>query len=305
MSKQQSSWFDTRAVLASGSAGVLLLFSGCASISDGMRVAAGTVTALPVDLPLAQDAARATQAGADLVYHESGPLQEYQLGRGVTASLLGAYRPVAPQDPVSHYVGRVGAVVAAGSNSPYPYNGYRFIVVETPEINAFAAPGGFIVVTTGMLRFLRGEDELAVILGHEVGHVELQHAIRDVGRENLVTFLDASKNLALEQQDPQAVELLNRLTGEMTGKIRQGYSVDFEAAADRRAMAICGRAGYDGAALPVILERFKAKTGTYGGANYPQQRSDLARQFLRTLGGGVAPASPARTARYRRAIAGL
>lgn len=304
MSKQRLSWLGAVAVLAGGSAGVLLWFSGCASISDGMQLAAGSMTSLPVDLPLVRHAARATQAGAKLVYHESGPLQEYQLGRGVTASLLGAYRPVAAQAPVSQYVNRVGAVMAAGSNAPYPYNGYRFIVVETAEINAFAAPGGFIVVTTGMLRFLRSEDELAVILGHEVGHVELQHAIRDVGRENLTTFLDASKDLALEQQDPQAVQLLNRLTGEMTGKIRQGYSVEFEAAADRRAMAICGRAGYDGAALPVILERFKAKTGTYGGANYPQQRSDLARKFLRTLAVET-PASPTRTARYQRAIAGL
>ncbi|MFA5203477.1 MAG: M48 family metalloprotease [Lentisphaeria bacterium] len=300
---KQRSWLGGAAVVAGAGACLLPLLSGCASLSDGMRAAAGAAGSLPVDLPLVQDAARATQAGANLVYHETGPLQEYQLGRGVTANLLGAYRPVAPREPVSRYVARVGAVVAAGSDSPYPYNGYRFIVVDTPEINAFAAPGGFIVVTTGMLRFLRSEDELAVILGHEVGHVELQHAIRDVGRENWVTFLDASKNLALEQQDPQAVALLNRLTGEMAGKIRQGYSVDFEAAADRRAMAICGRAGYDGAALPVILERFKAKTGTYGGANYPQQRGDLARQYLQTLG-GMEPASPARTARYQLATAG-
>jgi len=81
--------------------------------------------------------------------------------------------------PAARYLRNVGTVPAlaaaelhGGDDRPYPLKGYRFIVVDTPEVNAVGMPGGFIAVTAGALRSLQGEGELAAVLAHEVAHVQ-------------------------------------------------------------------------------------------------------------------------------------
>ncbi|NIN35007.1 MAG: M48 family metalloprotease, partial [Gammaproteobacteria bacterium] len=74
------------------------------------------------------------------------------------------------------YVQYVGEKVAAASHRPDLE--YSFTVLDSPEVNAFALPGGFIYITRGLMAYLNTEGELAAVLGHEIGHVTARHAAR-------------------------------------------------------------------------------------------------------------------------------
>lgn len=246
-------------------------------------------------------------------FSEMGPLQQYQLGYEVAARILGAYPAVEPGHPAAQYLDRVGSTVALASNNPYPYNRrYVFILLDSAEINAFATPGGFVFVTTGMLKFVTSEEELAAILGHEVAHVELQHGIQSVGKENSIKLALAVKDVTATESgvgqvvaDPKAMELVDQLAGQMMENIRAGYNVEMESAADRRSVAISKALGYDPLALARLLARFKQATHTYGGAKYPENREALARARAASLSGAAFRPNPARNQRFAQAASAL
>lgn len=249
------------------------------------------------------------------VFSEMGPVQQYELGREVAARLLGAYKAVPASHPAAQYLARVGSTVALASNNPYPYNDYLFILLDSSEINAFATPGGFVFVTTGMLGFLQNEEELAAILGHEVAHVELQHGIQAVGKENSIKLAMAIKDVAVDESNlagsgkpgsPEALKLMDELSGKMMNSIRTGYNVKMESAADSRSIAISQSLGYDPLALAGLLGRFKQATHSYGGANYPAEREALARACAQSLGAAASsPAHPVRNQRFVQAVGTL
>ena len=231
------------------------------------------------------------RAGSNLLYNEVGPFQEYLLGRAVSARLLGKYKLVDTASIASIYLRQVGEIVARGSCAPWPYEGYRFALIEGDEPNAFAAPGGFVFVTTGMLHFLQSEDELAAILGHEIAHVELRHGMKTVHQNKVFGLFNAVASMATggngnQMLQRRAKEQLNKVMEKMVGKIRQGYSRDIEGQADERAIEISAMLGYDTLSLYRLLERFKRLKGSYGGANYPQQRGEDAIDVQREVDPG-------------------
>jgi predicted Zn-dependent protease len=108
--------------------------------------------------------------------------QEIEMGNQMLASAratLGVY----PDSGLQRYVRSIGSGLAASSERPgLPW---VFEVVEDPEVNAFAAPGGKIFVTRGILAYFGSEAELAGVLGHEIGHVTARHSARQMTREQL------------------------------------------------------------------------------------------------------------------------
>lgn len=107
---------------------------------------------------------------------------------------------------------------------------YRVRLLEHPAINAFAVPGGFIFVTTGMMDFLQTEAEVAAVLGHEMAHVELRHCI-----ERYQYALKA------RQTGVPGIEEMAQLG---TTLMLQGYQDEQEAEADRWGMQLAARAKY-------------------------------------------------------------
>jgi predicted Zn-dependent protease len=95
--------------------------------------------------------------------------EEFYLGRAVAAEILARY-PLRAEDDLSAYIRRVGRAVAAYSPRPETYQGYRFAILEDAQPNAFAAPGGFVFLTTGLLALVANEEQLAAVLAHEVAH---------------------------------------------------------------------------------------------------------------------------------------
>ena len=162
------------------------------------------------------------------------------------------------EDPeVETYLQGLGQrVVAHSDGGP---ERFTFFVVQDPRINAFAAPGGLILVTRGLLKCCQNEDELAAVLAHEIGHVEKQHGLRAIktGRLNsalTILAVEAGKNLAGEQlaEVTQAFdESINDITGTL---MNSGYSRKLEYEADAAAVAILKQSGYQPGALAAMLE---------------------------------------------------
>jgi beta-barrel assembly-enhancing protease len=222
---------------------------------------------------------------------EMGPVEEYFIGRKIAAMVIDEYPPVENKEELVKYVNNVGATVALGSTAPYLFHPYIFIVGESEQINAFAAPGGIVIITTGMLNFLKNEDELAVILGHEIAHVELQHGIKSVGSEKVIKLLNGLGNFAVGQAGGSGLQkiaiekLAAYVMDTLLDNMRNGYGIEIESEADTRGMELAYEAGYHAPVMVNLIKRFKETTGSYGGASYPEKRAHLADAHVKNLEG--------------------
>lgn len=177
--------------------------------------------------------------------------QEIAIGQTVTGNLLGA-APLLQNTVVQHYVNQVGRWVAAQSERPaLPWT---FAVLDVPEINAFAAPGGYIAITRGLLQKTQSEAELAAVLAHEIAHVLQKHhlrAIRKAAGANLAADLIS---LGIEKQKGGDPVLLRLAATGTEIYVRGGLDKADEFEADRMAVVLAARAGYDPYGMPAILQ---------------------------------------------------
>jgi predicted Zn-dependent protease len=188
--------------------------------------------------------------------------QEYYLGRAVSANILGTYQPVTTNG-VMRYVNQVGMTIASVSDVPETFGGYHFAVVESDEVNAFAAPGGFIYVSTGFVRRLPDEDALAAVLAHEVAHVNLKHGVSAISNAKLFSALGELTKQGVSIAGSHAstpvdlTALTNTLAESVTGVtdklLRSGFDRSQEYQADLYAARLLERAGYDPNALVRVL----------------------------------------------------
>jgi predicted Zn-dependent protease len=109
--------------------------------------------------------------------------QELAMGKETHEEILGEFAVYDEKPELNAMVERIGMKIAAGS--PRPNLPWTFTLLDTPMVNAFAAPGGYIYVTRGILERLNSEDELAGVIGHEVAHVAARHTANSVSRATL------------------------------------------------------------------------------------------------------------------------
>ncbi len=172
--------------------------------------------------------------------------EEVAIGRQLTGSLLGA-APLVDDDRLQEYVGSVGRWVA--SQSERPGLTWHFGVVESDDINAFAAPGGFILVTHGLYRMLQSESELAGVLAHEIAHVAKKHHLEILQQTQLVDM--GGKMLAKPFADSEYVQ---EMIGDGAEMFSRSLDRNAEYEADRVAVVLAARAGYDPFGLPTVLQ---------------------------------------------------
>src|SRR6185503_10521873 len=120
-------------------------------------------------------------------FDDLDPSEEHYIGRSVAAEILAMPQyPLAEDEAQLAYVERVGLGLAATNDDVRrPFLDYRFGILETDEVNAFACPGGLILVSRGLLAKTHGEDELAAVLAHEIAHVTLRHGVAAIQQANL------------------------------------------------------------------------------------------------------------------------
>lgn len=185
--------------------------------------------------------------------------EEAAIGKEVVAATLGSYPPI--RNPgLQHRLNQVGVWIALQSSRPeLPW---RFAAVESETINAFAAPGGTILVTRGMLNHVTNEAELACVLGHEIGHVTRRHHIAVLQKSLLVSA--GASALGATARTGGSEEYRKLLIGESKEIFTRRLDRGAEREADEDGILLAARAGYDPAACLNFMQRLaslKADTG--------------------------------------------
>lgn len=173
--------------------------------------------------------------------------EEIAIGRQIAGNLLGA-APLVKDAGLQKYVNQVGAWVA--SQSERPDLPWHFGVIESEDVNAFAAPGGYIFVTKGLYRMLESEADLAGVLGHEIGHVIRKHHLKLLQQSKLVDL--GGKALSKQVGGNDKVQ---QLIGSGAEIVARGLDKDAEFEADRLGVVLATRAGYDAYGLPGVLQQ--------------------------------------------------
>lgn len=183
---------------------------------------------------------------------EIGEQEEIDIGRDVTARLLGA-APLIANDGVQRYVNHVGRWLA--SQTERPDLPWQFGVLEAPQLNAFATPGGNVFITRGMLERMRSEAELAGVLAHEIAHVLRKHHLKAIQKGAQTALAGEALSQALANRSGANREKLIALGSEV---FTRGLDKGDELEADRLGVAIAARGGYDAYGLPAVLQTLQA-----------------------------------------------
>ncbi len=169
--------------------------------------------------------------------------EEVNIGRNVMSGLLGA-APLVEHEGLQHYVNKVGRWIALQSKRPkLPWT---FGVINSQNINAFAAPGGYIAITLGLYQLFENEDQLAAVLAHEISHVIEKHHLEAIQKSTQRELLGA---LAVKATDKKHRDKMQKLVNAGVQIYARGLDKKFEFGADRRGIVLAARAGYDPYAL--------------------------------------------------------
>jgi predicted Zn-dependent protease len=246
--------------------------------------------------------------------------QEYYVGRGVAANAI-AESPLGSNEPLEKYVSLVGYCVALESDRPETFKGYQFGVLQSDSINAFAAPGGFVFVTTGALKAMQNEDELAGVLAHEIAHVNLRHPEESANRASqkagAMDLLGGVAKLGIMigmRDDPgkrdtllKLADAFGKVLDDLAQEIVNGYGRESELQADTVAVDLLSRqaVGYDPNALKAFVARLPKKDrGAW--STHPELEGRVQNIENEMQKRGVrAVTDPARTKRFQEATAAL
>ena len=185
---------------------------------------------------------------------------------------------------IQTYIDEIGRRLAV--HAPRQDVAYVFKVIDSPDaINAFALPGGFLYLYTGLLKACDNEAELASVMAHEIAHVAARHHGESITRQYGMHILS---QLILGDNPRVAAQVATDVLG--TG-IMARYSRENEREADRLGMHLLARAGYNPEAMSAFMEKLVAQEAQRGGrmlplfASHPPSRerldtlSALARQY--------------------------
>jgi predicted Zn-dependent protease len=204
------------------------------------------ISLLLASLNLVGCATNPVTGDSDLVFMSED--EEIAIGRKTHQEIIDHYG-VYDDQALNDYVQRVGRKLAQVSHRNNLI--YRFTVLDSPEVNAFALPGGYIYITRGLLVYLNSEAQLAAVLGHEIGHVTARHAVRQHSAAMTTGILGAV--IAAATDIPAAGDLTN-VAG--TALVR-GYGRSHELEADRLGSEYLARAGYDPNAMLDVIRVLK------------------------------------------------
>lgn len=202
------------------------------------------------------------------------PREEREIGQAFFWRLQQSTELV--EDPeVNTYIRSLGYRLA--SNSDEPALNYTFFVVPDGAINAFAAPGGFIGINSGLLLAAETEDELASVMAHEISHITQRHILRSFERHKRMTIPRTAAMIAaalLGAADPRAGQAA--MMAVQAGDIQSmlDYTRAHEREADNLGMQTLVASGFNASAMPSFFEKLQQAGRYYGG--------DAVPEFLRT-----------------------
>jgi predicted Zn-dependent protease len=239
-----------------------------------LRAVALTVATTLTMPPLAVAPARAQsnelpslgEAGGD----DLSPANERKLGESVMREVV--TDPTYLPDPdTTEYLNKLGYQLVAASNARHM--DFNFFCIRDPMINAFALPGGFIGVHSGLVLIAQTESELAAVIGHEIGHVEQRHIARMLAKQRESTALAIGALLlallAARSNSSSAGDLTQAaILGGQAAAIQSqlNFSREAEREADRVGFQTLAGAGFDVTAMATFFGRMQQSTRIYESA---------------------------------------
>lgn len=228
------------------------------------------------------------------------PEKEREIGFGIAATVAGRYH-VVDDAGLTRYVNLVGLTVAEQSARPGEV-AFHFGVLDTDEVNAFAAPGGYVFVTRGALARMESESELAGVLGHEVAHVDETHVLDEIRRSSVFASVRDEAQLS-----GAILDQLSELGGTL---LFTGLSREDELEADSLGILYAAASGYRPEGLARFLERLEEGASTANvrewTATHPPDSERVAALRRQMSAAGIDPESGQELApRFREATAGV
>ena len=188
--------------------------------------------------------------------------------------------PIVTDKKITDYVNKVGQNIARHSDEPDEK--YTFTVLDSPDINAFATPGGYVYINRGLLAYMNSESQLAAVLGHEVAHITAEHAASQQIAQTGSSIVAGILAILTRSAD------VGEATAQWGAASVKGYGRDMELEADALGNKFLHRAGYNPDAMIAIISQLKAherytkkrsadagkKTQTYHGLFASHPRND-------------------------------
>jgi predicted Zn-dependent protease len=238
-----------------------------AAVSIGVRPAAAQLGGVTGALRKAQT----VQKLADIKVTDA---EEQQIGQQVSDRIVESFG-VYQDANVTKYVTLVGAVLALAS--PRPNLNWQFVVLDTEGVNAFAAPGGFVHITKGLLGLMKNEAELAGVLAHEIVHITEKHTVSAIQKNNMVSVasdeVGASGGLAQSLVAKFAEAAYKNI-------LNNEFSRNDEEDSDEKGVQLANKVGYAPTGLPSALTKLvdrnkdiKEKNGMF--ASHPMMKDRL------------------------------
>lgn len=204
-------------------------------------------SAKPAENAVAQEAPANKATTPEFNWKNPSKAEEIALGREITGSLLGA-APLVKNEALQKYVNKVGRWVASQSErADLPW---KFGVIESADLSAFAAPGGYVLITKGLYQKLNNEAQLAGVLGHEIAHVVKKHQLKVLQKQQLLNIGAGKLGDMLTKDNKLAKKAISN-GAEISAR---GLDKEAEFEADRMGMVLAARAGYDAFALAEVLQ---------------------------------------------------
>ena len=217
---------------------------------------------------------------------ETPEQEEMEIGRHMAGTLLGASKLSKAQQQ-QRYVNRVGRLLTL--SSPRPQLNWHFGVLADDDVNAFAAPGGYVFVTSGLLNMLDNEAQLAGVLAHEIAHVTHKDYLKAMRSNNLLgAALDvgafvgsAATNGETSAQQREFAQSVVNASKEVYAR---GLDKSDEYAADSTALQTMKQAGYDPYAYAVVMQKLEARAAKDSGMALLMQTHPSPTDRLEAMG---------------------
>ena len=219
-----------------------LFGTGCASVVHTVGVITGDKDMQKADLKMT-------------------PSRQYYVGRSFAATVLEKY-PLIEDKAVMNYINKVGQYLALhvepteGGSSPF--KGFHFGVFKSDAPMAMSSPGGFVLISSAMVQMLKNEDQLAAILGHEMGHIMWEHGVKEIetaaANAGMMKLGIQALTLAGGSDGQKAAQMLSFFGDTITDLVGKSFSKDDEYVADRYGYYLTRRAGYDSAQLLNVIQ---------------------------------------------------
>ncbi len=203
-------------------------------------------------------AGRARANKTAIKYTEDDTIAEIRFGRNLAARILGQIKTW-DNDKVSDYVSIIGTALA--SQMGRSDLNFKFAVLDSPEINAYAIPGGYIFITRGAIQLMENEAQLVGVIAHEISHINNRHIVKKINLRGQSNAFLSSLGVAAGGGAVSGAAMLDKLLDEAADLLFEiGVEKKFETESDLEAIKIMIALNYDWKSYVRFLEKIDNKT---------------------------------------------